>query len=132
LTAERSGTTRTLTLDDYCRKNNIEKIDLLKLDIEGGELRALWGARNLFAENRIDACLVEVSDDTLEPFDDSAHELIEFLEANGIRTHVIEDGALRPFRIAGKRHGLTNVVGLSQASRERMLSDQPDHARVKR
>ncbi len=35
------------TIDEYCEKNNISNIDLLKLDIEGGEFAALLGARKM-------------------------------------------------------------------------------------
>jgi hypothetical protein len=41
------------TIDDFCRDNNIEKIDILKLDIQGGELAALIGAEKLLKEKNI-------------------------------------------------------------------------------
>ena len=36
----------TYTIDEYAEKNGIEKFDLIMLDTEGGELRALEGAKN--------------------------------------------------------------------------------------
>lgn len=42
-----------ITLDGYCAEHRIERIDLLKLDVEGGELAALRGARRLRDEHRI-------------------------------------------------------------------------------
>ena len=36
-----------ITLDDYVAENGIEKVDFLKMDIQGGELDALRGARNV-------------------------------------------------------------------------------------
>ena len=41
------------TIDDYCKTNSIEQIDLLKIDIEGHELDALSGARNMFEAGAI-------------------------------------------------------------------------------
>jgi FkbM family methyltransferase len=41
------------TIDGYCEKNNIEQIHFLKLDIEGHELSALRGARQMIRHNRI-------------------------------------------------------------------------------
>lgn len=37
------------TLDNYCRINNITRIDLLKIDVEGHELSVLKGASNLLS-----------------------------------------------------------------------------------
>jgi FkbM family methyltransferase len=41
------------TLDDLATSRNLDRIDILKLDIEGHELDALAGAWRLFAERRI-------------------------------------------------------------------------------
>lgn len=40
-------------LDNFCSNNNIQYIDYLKLDIEGHELNALLGGRNMLSEGRI-------------------------------------------------------------------------------
>ena len=40
-------------LDDYCRQHEIERIDLLKLDVEGHELDVLSGGKRMFHEGRI-------------------------------------------------------------------------------
>ncbi len=42
------------TLDNYCLEHAIERIHLLKLDIEGHELDALAGAAGMFAKDAID------------------------------------------------------------------------------
>ena len=41
------------TLDNYCRAKKIQKIDLLKIDVEGHELDVLNGAVNMFSNNSI-------------------------------------------------------------------------------
>lgn len=41
------------TIDNYCHKNNIGKIDLLKIDVEGHELDVLMGANHMFEQNRV-------------------------------------------------------------------------------
>lgn len=38
---------RVVTLDDYCSKNEIKRIDFIKCDIEGGELFAFMGAKEI-------------------------------------------------------------------------------------
>jgi FkbM family methyltransferase len=42
------------TIDSYCAKNNIKKIDFLKMDVEGHELKILEGARKMIADGKID------------------------------------------------------------------------------
>jgi FkbM family methyltransferase len=41
------------TLDDYCRTHQVERIDLLKLDVEGHELSVLNGAAQVFERSAI-------------------------------------------------------------------------------
>ena len=48
-----------VTIDDYVEANGIEHIDLLKLDIEGGEKAALEGARRTLAAGRVDVIQFE-------------------------------------------------------------------------
>lgn len=51
---------QVITLDDFARQNQILHIDILKLDIQGGEADALAGARELLSDSRIDLILSEV------------------------------------------------------------------------
>ncbi|HEU5292952.1 MAG TPA: FkbM family methyltransferase [Cyclobacteriaceae bacterium] len=39
--------------DDYMKKNNIESVDLLKLDVEGAELNAIRGFKNALSNKKI-------------------------------------------------------------------------------
>lgn len=41
---EQTGTTTTLSIDDFVQRNSIEKVDFIKMDIEGAEPIALEGA----------------------------------------------------------------------------------------
>lgn len=42
----------TVSLDDYVHANKIEKIDLLMIDVEGGEMKALEGAIEMLTKNK--------------------------------------------------------------------------------
>lgn len=47
------------TVDLYCRQHNIDRISLLKIDIEGHELDALAGAQEMFLRRAIDMVTFE-------------------------------------------------------------------------
>jgi len=50
---------KTITLDDFCFKNKVENIDLLKIDTEGHEKEVLAGANSLFSKKKIKYILIE-------------------------------------------------------------------------
>jgi len=48
-----------IRLDDFCLENNVAGIDILKMDIQGGEFGALRGAENLLKEKKIKLIYLE-------------------------------------------------------------------------
>jgi FkbM family methyltransferase len=52
---------KVTTIDDFCREQNIEKIDILKLDTQGFELEILKGAKSTFLKNKIGLLYFEVT-----------------------------------------------------------------------
>ena len=59
---ERSGdvTVNTITLDTFAEKENLGQINILKIDVQGGEMKVLEGAKRLIKEQKIDLIFVEV------------------------------------------------------------------------
>ena len=50
----------TITIDDYLNNNDIDNIDIMKFDIQGGELMALQGAIGTLSQNKISLIYIEV------------------------------------------------------------------------
>jgi FkbM family methyltransferase len=48
------------TVDDYCKRNAIERIHILKMDVQGGELLVLQGAKEMLGKGKIDLIYTEV------------------------------------------------------------------------
>jgi FkbM family methyltransferase len=48
-----------LTIDEILKQNSIDRIDILKFDIQGGELMALKGAEKALQENRVSVIYTE-------------------------------------------------------------------------
>lgn len=65
------------TLDMYCELNSVTDIRLLKMDIEGSELRALKGAVGLLERSVVDYCYFEVNQAALERQGASMKELFD-------------------------------------------------------
>jgi len=51
----------TLTVDSLCATRNIELVDIMKMDIQGGELMALRGAKNMLSRGAIRLIVLEVN-----------------------------------------------------------------------
>ncbi|MCA8953014.1 MAG: FkbM family methyltransferase [Planctomycetes bacterium] len=79
------GAVRAVTLDAYCAEHDVERIDVLKIDVEGHEGRVLAGAERLLKEGRIGIVIVEMG----LAFD----ECRAALERSGFRTFHYLDSA---------------------------------------
>jgi FkbM family methyltransferase len=79
LDTERQIEVQSITLDDFCASNDINSIDLLKLDIQGAEIKALKGARNLLKNHSIALIYTEVIMMPTYQNQSLFHELLFFL-----------------------------------------------------
>jgi hypothetical protein len=71
------------TVDAFCESNDIESIDLLKMDVQGWEMEVIHGAENMIEENKVQFILSEVAfrraDEDMQHFS----ELNDYLEGAG-------------------------------------------------
>ena len=69
-------------LDDYREEEGLPSPTIVKIDVEGAELRALEGATESLEDVR--ACYIELhSEEFMDRFGDTKEELYAFLEAQG-------------------------------------------------
>jgi FkbM family methyltransferase len=59
LTKENTIRVKSIKIDTFCKTNFLNKIDILKLDVQGGELSVLNGAEEMLKEKRIKSILLE-------------------------------------------------------------------------
>lgn len=76
-------TVRVVRLDDFAEEHGLEHVDILKLDVEGYELKALEGATRLLENQQIDVIHSEVN--IVRSYQGQAlfHELTASLEQRG-------------------------------------------------
>lgn len=78
------------TLDAYCQSNGIERIDLVKMDVEGAELLVLKGARQVLSKMR-PVIIMEVSHRTTARFGYNPQTIRDFLHERGFVLFGIRD-----------------------------------------
>lgn len=92
------------TLDEYCVRTDIRRIDLLKIDTEGYEEEVIRGGRGMLSEGRVSFILVEAGfaneDERHTPF----HTLKSLLESLGFSFYAMYEMSHASF-IAGDHYG---------------------------
>jgi FkbM family methyltransferase len=71
------------TLDEFCRFEKIERINFLKVDVEGFEEAVFRGAAELLRGRRIDCVCFEISQAPLKGANATSRSIFEALEAFG-------------------------------------------------
>ena len=74
-----------IVLDNYLEENQIEKINFLKMDIEGQELNALRGLSSALNRLMVEVIYFEVVTDVLDRYGLAPGDVTGFLESNGFR-----------------------------------------------
>ncbi len=81
-----------ITLDKYCSENNINEINIMKIDVQGYETNVLEGAKNLLKLSKIDLIEMELHHDNLYNFENSYYELEKYLIPNKYRLFSVSRG----------------------------------------
>jgi len=81
------------TLDDFLERRNMPRVDVIKMDIEGGEWKALLGMEKTIAASRVQLIL-EYNPDSLRRAGIDPHDLLRWLYAHDFLIHVLTSGQM--------------------------------------
>ena len=99
-----------IALDDYFKAG--QRVDLVKMDIQGYELHALRGAQRVVQENSDINLLLEFWPAGLEQAGVSWERLVEMLQGSGMTLHLVRTGGLIPFDVRDLRNDISWYVNL--------------------
>jgi FkbM family methyltransferase len=86
--------TPVVTIDDYCERNGLTRVDFIRMDIEGAEQKALLGALEVLDRDRPHV-LVEIHPAMLEGrFGGSAEEVVQLFRSRGYRMFALNGDRL--------------------------------------
>jgi len=72
---------QTIRIDDYIKENNIYKVDIIKIDVEGCEPMVIEGAL-ITMKNLKPLILIEVLDERLNTINSSKEDLYKLFQEN--------------------------------------------------
>ncbi len=108
---DRAVTVPITTLDDFCDQRGIQQIDLIKMDIEGGEAAALAGLRRGLMEGRVQVLLMEIHPRQLSL--DALQSIPDLLDEAGYSVFKLDDeGHVTPIETDASFAGLGKVVAI--------------------
>jgi FkbM family methyltransferase len=106
---------RVRTLDNWLSEKGIDRVDFIKLDVEGAELSVLKGARESLARTH-PVLLVEVAQIRTSAWGYDAQEIGRFLEDMGYECfEILDEGKLTPASQADQRE--MNIVAFPGGTR---------------
>ncbi|HKP61994.1 MAG TPA: FkbM family methyltransferase [Polyangiales bacterium] len=79
------STIETVTLEELLASRGIERVDLLKMDVEGFEYEAILGSPELFRRHVVRAIAIELHPRALVTRNHSCEEILAFLKGHGYR-----------------------------------------------
>lgn len=92
------------TLDQYIAEQDLRRVDLIKMDTEGGEMNVLEGAVHLLGREVPPVWIIEMNEETSQSFGHSPSGLLEFMQ---------ERASYRFFRV---KRGWGEVVPMTSTS----------------
>lgn len=109
------------TIDAYCTEHNLERVDFIKIDIEGAELLAFNGAEEVLSRppGEAPAIYFEFVERLIRPFGYSGADVLQYLTEHGYTIYDCPDGErlLRVDARSGQPPASPNLFAVKQAAR---------------
>jgi FkbM family methyltransferase len=99
-----------ITISDYCQQNGVTRIDLMKMDIEGGEYGALLGAKNLLESQAIGCIFLELVESHAKRFGHSTVAIKRLLADAGYQIFTLHSAELVPMPVEKIHAGQSDNV----------------------
>lgn len=88
-----------VTLDSFCEINNINNVDLIKIDVEGYEFKVLNGFHSMLESKKVTHVFVELLEKNLNKAGTSSREICDLLNKYDYRGYSIGVDGLMPYEI---------------------------------
>lgn len=97
------------TLADFAASRSIDRIDAVKLDVEGAEVRVLRGGTDILRRSK-PTMLVELNPPCIERFGTSEAEHLYTLRDLGFKIYRANGSGLVPYAGLAPREVYTNII----------------------
>ena len=99
-----------MTLDTYIERGQTDRVDLMKVDVEGAEVLVFRGARDLLSSKRAPIVFFELDEKLRAPFG-TTPRVRQFRVDRGYAMYRWRDSAVSPVALA-ERHGPEDLFAL--------------------
>ena len=84
--------TRVVSIDEWCRQNNVTRVDMVKIDVQGAEARVIAGMKQMIDCSPGINIILEYTPWMLREAGDEPEELLNDLVSRGFTLSIIDEG----------------------------------------